>query len=153
MLSQELHSDIHTARLWDRPLISISSFILGSVHKTSIIPCLTSSPFSYFLKWQVEGMRKACAGSLDKSPPKEILWKTVPHRLFFGRDQTKTWGPGGVAFLHPESNSQNRAHMCMYRITYVIFHLITHHHKGYYCFNNRRFLEDVNDLSVISLSA
>ncbi|KAG5536467.1 hypothetical protein RHGRI_024033 [Rhododendron griersonianum] len=71
----------------------------------------------YIQGGQVEGMRKACAGSLDKSPPKEILWKTVPHRLFFGRDQTKTWGPGGVAFLHPESNSQNRAYMCLYRIT------------------------------------
>ncbi|KAF7134661.1 hypothetical protein RHSIM_Rhsim08G0146300 [Rhododendron simsii] len=71
----------------------------------------------YIQGGQVEGMRKACAGSLDKSPPKEILWKTVPHRLFFGRDQTKTWGPGGVAFLHPESNSQNRAFMCLYRIT------------------------------------
>lgn len=65
-------------------------------------------------------MRKPCAGSLDKSPPKEVLWKTVPHRLFFGRDHSKTWGPGGVAFLHPESNSQDRAYMCLYRITYVI---------------------------------
>ncbi|GFZ03510.1 histone deacetylase 5 [Actinidia rufa] len=66
---------------------------------------------------QVEGMRKPCTGSLDKSPPKEILWKTFSHRLFFGRDQTKTWGPGGVAFLHPESNSQDKAYLCLYRIT------------------------------------
>ncbi|KAL6995076.1 Histone deacetylase 5 [Sarracenia purpurea var. burkii] len=66
---------------------------------------------------QVEGMRKPCSGSLDKTPPKEILWKTVPHRLFFGRDQTKTWGPGGVAFLRPESNIQDKAYMCLYRIT------------------------------------
>ncbi|XP_058180770.1 histone deacetylase 5 isoform X2 [Rhododendron vialii] len=71
----------------------------------------------YIQGGQVEGMIKACAGSLDKSPPKEILWKTVPHRLFFGHDQSKAWGPGGVAFLHPESNSQNRAYMCLYRIT------------------------------------
>lgn len=66
---------------------------------------------------QVEGMKNPCSGSLDKRPPKEIIWKTVPHRLFFGRDHTKTWGPGGVAFLDPESNSQDKAYMCMYRIT------------------------------------
>ncbi|KAI7985344.1 Histone deacetylase 5 [Camellia lanceoleosa] len=66
---------------------------------------------------QVEGMKNPCTGSLDKRPPKEIIWTTVPHRLFFGRDHTKTWGPGGVAFLDPESNSQDKAYMCMYRIT------------------------------------
>ncbi|THG23391.1 hypothetical protein TEA_027960 [Camellia sinensis var. sinensis] len=66
---------------------------------------------------QVEGMKNPCSGSLDKRPPKEIIWKTVPHRLFFGRDHTKTWGPGGVAFLDPESNSQDKAYMCIYRIT------------------------------------
>ncbi|XP_052179798.1 histone deacetylase 5 isoform X2 [Diospyros lotus] len=66
---------------------------------------------------QVEGMRRPCTGSLDKSVPKEILWKVVPHRLFFGRDQTKTWGPGGAAFLSPESNCQHKAYMCLYRIT------------------------------------
>ncbi|CAL5362371.1 unnamed protein product [Camellia sinensis] len=66
---------------------------------------------------QVEGMKNLCSGSLDKRPPKEIIWKTVPHRLFFGRDHTKTWGPGGVAFLDPESNSQDKAYMCIYRIT------------------------------------
>ena len=63
-------------------------------------------------------MRRLCTGSLDKSVPKEILWKVVPHRLFFGRDQTKTWGPGGVAFLNPESNCQDKAYMCLYKITY-----------------------------------
>jgi len=78
---------------------------------------LKSRFLCYIQGGQVEGMRKPCAGSLDKSPPKEVLWKTVPHRLFFGRDHCKTWGPGGVAFLHPESNSQDRAYMCLYRIT------------------------------------
>ncbi|GAB4845402.1 Histone deacetylase 5, variant 2 [Ancistrocladus abbreviatus] len=66
---------------------------------------------------QVEGMRKPCPGSMDRSPPKEILWKRIPHRLFFGRDQTATWGTGGVAFLHPESNSEHMAYICMYKIT------------------------------------
>uniref|UniRef100_A0A5B7BC80 histone deacetylase n=1 Tax=Davidia involucrata TaxID=16924 RepID=A0A5B7BC80_DAVIN len=71
----------------------------------------------YIQGGQVEGMRKPCSGSMDKSLPKEILWKTVPHRLFFGRDHTSTWGPGGVAFLHPKSNIHDKAYMCLYRIT------------------------------------
>ncbi|KAK3037949.1 hypothetical protein RJ639_030654 [Escallonia herrerae] len=62
-------------------------------------------------------MQKPCSGAMDKSPPKEIFWKVVPHRLFFGRDRTRTWGPGGVAFLHPASNIQDKAYMCFYRIT------------------------------------
>ncbi|XP_059641300.1 histone deacetylase 5-like [Cornus florida] len=71
----------------------------------------------YLQGGQVEGMRKPCFGSSDKSSPKESLWKTVPHRLFFGRDHTSAWGPGGVAFLHPESNINDKAHLCLYRIT------------------------------------
>ncbi|CAL1381622.1 unnamed protein product [Linum trigynum] len=66
---------------------------------------------------QVEGMQKACTGSVDKNPSKGIMWKTFPHRLFFGHESTDTWGPGGVAFLHPESSSHEKAHMCLYRIT------------------------------------
>ncbi|KAJ4960312.1 hypothetical protein NE237_020222 [Protea cynaroides] len=66
---------------------------------------------------QVEGMHKQCFGSMDKSPPKETMWKTVPHRLFFGHSHTSTWGAGGVAFLHPESNMHERAYMCLYKIT------------------------------------
>nr|GMD30842.1 histone deacetylase 5 [Ipomoea batatas] len=65
---------------------------------------------------KVEGMQKQCAGAMDKSLPKEIIWKTIPHRLFFGRDHTVTWGHGGVAFLHPES-TQDKAYTCLYRIT------------------------------------
>ncbi|GAA0149502.1 histone modifying enzyme [Lithospermum erythrorhizon] len=66
---------------------------------------------------QAEGMRIPYAGSADKSPPKDILWMTFPHRLFFGRDFSATWGPGGVAFLHPESNIQEKSYLCLYRIT------------------------------------
>ncbi|KAK6920989.1 Histone deacetylase domain [Dillenia turbinata] len=66
---------------------------------------------------EVEGMRRSCVGSMDKNPPKEILWKTFPHRLFFGWDYTPTWGPGGAAFLHPESTADDKAHLCLYRIT------------------------------------
>ncbi|CBI15124.3 hypothetical protein VitviT2T_026263 [Vitis vinifera] len=66
---------------------------------------------------QLEGMEKRCSGSVDRNPPKEIMWKTVPHRLFFGRDHSSTWGPGGVAFLNPEENNQDRAYICLYRIT------------------------------------
>ena len=66
---------------------------------------------------QLEGMEKRCSGSVDRNPPKEIMWKTVPHRLFFGRDHSSIWGPGGVAFLNPEENNQDRAYICLYRIT------------------------------------
>ncbi|XP_010939166.2 histone deacetylase 5 isoform X1 [Elaeis guineensis] len=31
---------------------------------------------------KVEGMNKPCPGSRDKSSPKDVIWKTVPHRLF-----------------------------------------------------------------------
>jgi len=77
-----------------------------------------------FYAFQVEGMRKPCIGSLDKSKPKEIKWESFPHRLFFAREHTATWGPGGVAFLHPESNSDEKAYLCLYRITYVILSFI-----------------------------
>ncbi|XP_050376901.1 histone deacetylase 5 [Argentina anserina] len=66
---------------------------------------------------QVDGMLKPCVGSEDKTPPKEIMWKTFPHRLFFGREFTLSWGLGGSAFLNPESNSEDKTHMCLYRIT------------------------------------
>ncbi|GFP87444.1 histone deacetylase 5 [Phtheirospermum japonicum] len=62
---------------------------------------------------QTEGMKRPCVGSMDKSKPKEIIWKTFPHRLFFARDRTDTWGPGGVAFLHPKSNVEEKTYMCL----------------------------------------
>jgi histone deacetylase 4/5 len=66
---------------------------------------------------QVEGLQRPCPGSLDKTLPKESLWKTYPHRLFFGRDSTHSWGPGGAAFLNPESKIQDKAYLCLHRIT------------------------------------
>ncbi|XP_010522651.1 PREDICTED: histone deacetylase 5-like [Tarenaya hassleriana] len=71
----------------------------------------------YILGGQAEGMKRACVGSMDKNLPKEILWETFPHRLFFGHESTVTWGEGGVAFVHPESNPEEKSHMCLYRIT------------------------------------
>ncbi|KAL9691405.1 hypothetical protein QQ045_011827 [Rhodiola kirilowii] len=70
-----------------------------------------------FLCLMVEGMKRACCGAVDSNPPKEIKWKTVDHRLFFGHESTATWGPGGVAFLSYESSSKASTHMCLYRIT------------------------------------
>ncbi|GLT26884.1 hypothetical protein SLA2020_019240 [Shorea laevis] len=66
---------------------------------------------------KVEGMKKSCSGSMDRHPPKEIMWRTFPHCLLFGRESTHTWGPGGVAFLHPKRDNQCKTHMCLYRIT------------------------------------
>lgn len=64
-------------------------------------------------------MSAPCCGSLDKSSPKDVIWKIVPHRLLFGRSHTHTWGAGGVAFLDPERSTSDKAYLCMYRITYV----------------------------------
>lgn len=66
-------------------------------------------------------MSRPCHGSWDESLPKAVMWKTFPHRLFFARSHSVTWGMGGVAFLHPENNTNEKVHMCLYRITYVIF--------------------------------
>ncbi|KAI4343955.1 hypothetical protein L6164_011241 [Bauhinia variegata] len=71
----------------------------------------------YIAGGKVEGMHMQCSGSMDRTLPKEILWKTFPCRLFFGRDSTHTWGPGGVAFVNPERNLQENTYMCMYRIS------------------------------------
>ncbi|KAB2633596.1 histone deacetylase 5-like [Pyrus ussuriensis x Pyrus communis] len=71
----------------------------------------------YIKGGQMEGMKTPFLGCADKTPPKEIVWKTFPHRLFFGRESTATWGPGGVAFLNPKSNILDKAYMCLYRIT------------------------------------
>ncbi|XP_076895768.1 histone deacetylase 5-like [Bidens hawaiensis] len=71
----------------------------------------------YIQGGQAEGMKKPCRGAVDKTKPTEVMWKMVPHRLFFGRESTVTWGPGGVAFLNPEINNQEKTFMCLYRIT------------------------------------
>jgi len=65
-------------------------------------------------------MNKPCCGSRDKSFPREVIWKTVPHKLFFAQSYTPAWGTGGVAFLNPASNTDDRAYVCTYRITYVL---------------------------------
>ncbi|XP_057950645.1 histone deacetylase 5-like [Malania oleifera] len=78
---------------------------------------LKSRFLCYIEGGQVEGMRKQYSGSMNKSPPKEILWKIVSHRLFFGHNHTPTWGPGGVAFLCPDSDQEDKAFVCLYRIT------------------------------------
>ncbi|CAN4086258.1 unnamed protein product [Withania somnifera] len=100
------------SRTWRAELSKIDVWYatFGSNMKLSRFLC-------YIAGGQVEGMRKPCIGSLDKSKPKEIKWETFPHRLFFARDHTATWGPGGVAFLHPESNSDEKAYLCLYKIT------------------------------------
>ncbi|KAK9926116.1 hypothetical protein M0R45_023363 [Rubus argutus] len=82
---------------------------------------------------QVDGLQKPCVGSVDKTSPKEIMWKTFPYRLFFGREFSLSWGPGGVAFLDPESNSQDKTYICLYRITLEQFNdlLVQENHEGY----------------------
>lgn len=71
----------------------------------------------YIAGGMVDGMNKPCHGSRDKSLPRDVIWKIVPHKIFFAQSYTRTWGNGGVAFLHPESSASDRAYMCIYRIT------------------------------------
>ncbi|XP_047064907.1 histone deacetylase 5-like [Lolium rigidum] len=66
---------------------------------------------------KVDGMSISCFGSHDTSPPRGTMWKNVPHRLFFGRSSTPCWGTGGVAFLNPEINYNDKSYICMYKIT------------------------------------
>ncbi|KAF9624201.1 hypothetical protein IFM89_008139 [Coptis chinensis] len=66
---------------------------------------------------KVDGMQRSCCGSMDRSPPKSVMWKIAPHRLFFGRSHTHQWGTGGVAFLHPQSSKDSTAYTCLYKIT------------------------------------
>lgn len=98
---------------------------------------------------QVEGMKRPCFGTIDKNPPKEVLWKTFPNRLFFGRESTSTWGPGGVAFLHPENNDQCKAHLCLYRITLEQFNdILLQENISNHDMSSPLF--DLNDLNSIS---
>lgn len=67
--------------------------------------------------FQVDGMVKQCSGSVNRTLPKEIMWKTFPCDIFFGRDSSYSWGLGGVAFLNPEKIIEGKTHMCMYKIS------------------------------------
>ncbi|CAG7860283.1 unnamed protein product [Brassica rapa] len=75
----------------------------------------------YIQGGQAAGMKKACVGAMDKTPPKETTWGTFPNRLFFGRESTVTWGEGGSAFLNPLTNLSDQSHMCFYRIQSFLF--------------------------------
>lgn len=84
----------------------------------------------YIAGGQVEGMQKPCSGSVNKTLPYQILWKTFPCHIFFGRDSSHSWGPGGVAFLNPERNSQHKTYMCMYKISLEQFNDILFQENG-----------------------
>ncbi|KAJ3673101.1 hypothetical protein LUZ60_006475 [Juncus effusus] len=112
----------------------------------------------YILGGKVEGMSKEGHGSCDKTLPKEIKWKTVPHKLFFGRSYTRFWGEGGVAFLHPLTinNTDEKSYVCMYKITLeqfndVLFqenvHLFEHYGKEEYFLSP---LVDLKDIDLVS---
>ncbi|KAJ4713189.1 Histone deacetylase [Melia azedarach] len=88
--------------------------------------------FCYIEGGQVEGMQKLCTGSKDKTlpQPEDILWKTYPHRLFFGRESSLTWGRGGTAFLNPKSSNQDQAHLLLYKITLEQFNDVLFQENG-----------------------
>jgi hypothetical protein len=66
-------------------------------------------------------MSAPCCGARDKSAPKDVIWKTVPHRLLFTGSSHHYWGAGGCAYLHPECDPNEKSHVCIYKITYVCF--------------------------------
>ncbi|GFP87442.1 pentatricopeptide repeat-containing protein at3g57430 chloroplastic [Phtheirospermum japonicum] len=66
---------------------------------------------------QVEGMQRPCEGSLDKTRPADTKWGNVSYRMFFGRDKTKAWGSGGVAFLDLDMHKKYLSHVRMYKIS------------------------------------
>ncbi|KAG7613759.1 Ureohydrolase domain superfamily [Arabidopsis suecica] len=84
----------------------------------------------YIQGGQVDGLKKVCVGSMDKSPPKETVWETFPHRLFFGRESSVGWGVGGVAFTNPLANLIDQTHMCLYRITLEQFNDVLSQENG-----------------------
>ncbi|KAK2357613.1 histone deacetylase [Trifolium repens] len=84
----------------------------------------------YIAGGQVEGMQKPCSGSVNKTLPNQILWKSFPCHIFFGRDSSHSWGPGGVAFLNPERNSQHKTYMCMHKISLEQFNDILFQENG-----------------------
>ncbi|CAM6092712.1 unnamed protein product [Calypogeia fissa] len=72
----------------------------------------------YIQGGQVEGMRNACLGSRNQTPPVASRWLMVPHNLFFGHSWTSRWGSGGVAFLDPVSHGgAPTTHVRLYKIT------------------------------------
>ena len=56
--------------------------------------------------FQVEGLQRPCSGSFNKTPPKEILWKTYSHRLFFGYESTHSWVLEGLLSLILKAKSR-----------------------------------------------
>ncbi|XP_061364945.1 histone deacetylase 5 isoform X1 [Gastrolobium bilobum] len=103
----------------------------------------------YLAGGQVEGMQKPCSGSVDRTPPKEILWKTFPCHIFFGRDSSHAWGPGGVAFLNPERNFLHNAYMCLYKISLEQFNDILFQ-ENHLSLNADSPLLDITTLNAIS---
>ncbi|KAJ4713183.1 Histone deacetylase [Melia azedarach] len=87
--------------------------------------------FCYIQGGQVEGMTKPCTGAMDKTLPKpeDILWKTYRHRLFFGRNSSVTWGPGGTAFINPKK-SKDQAYLLLYKITFEQFNDVMFQENG-----------------------
>ncbi|TKY55034.1 Histone deacetylase 5 [Spatholobus suberectus] len=105
--------------------------------------------YCYLAGGQVEGMQKHCPGSMNGTLPKEILWKTFPCHIFFGRDSSRSWGPGGVAFLNPEKNFQHNTYMCLYKISLEQYNDILFQENGL-SLNADSPLFDITTLNAIS---
>ncbi|XP_078155091.1 histone deacetylase-related / HD-like protein [Carex rostrata] len=103
----------------------------------------------YIAGGKVEGMSAPCCGARDKSAPKDVIWKTVPHRLLFAGSSHHYWGVGGYAFLHPESDSNEESHVCIYKITLEQFNDILFQ-ENYLFEDNTAILQIASPLVSIS---
>ena len=63
-------------------------------------------------------MQEPCRGCSDMTPPRGSAWIQVPHRMWFGRSRTATWGQGGVAFMSlAPANDDLPTQLKLYKIT------------------------------------
>ncbi|KAK7347341.1 hypothetical protein VNO80_21871 [Phaseolus coccineus] len=111
-LKVDADEEIHVSSTWRSELSNV--YIWYASYGSN----MWKARFNCYLEGgQVEGMVKQCSGSVNRTLPKEIMWKTFPCDIFFGRDSSYSWGLGGVAFLNPEKKLEGKTHMCMYKIS------------------------------------
>ncbi|XP_027919857.1 histone deacetylase 5-like [Vigna unguiculata] len=111
-LKVDADEEIHVSSTWRSALSNV--YIWYASYGSN----MWKTRFNCYLEGgQVDGMVKQCSGSVDRTLPKEIMRKTFPCDIFFGRDSSHSWGLGGVAFLNPEKKFEGKTYMCLYKIS------------------------------------
>ncbi|BAT76524.1 hypothetical protein LR48_Vigan01g273700 [Vigna angularis] len=111
-LKVDADEEIHVSSTWRSALSNV--YIWYASYGSN----MWKARFNCYLEGgQVDGMVKQCSGSVNRTLPKEITWKTFPCDIFFGRDSSHSWGLGGVAFLNPEKKFEGKTYTCLYKIS------------------------------------